>query len=78
MAEERGTTESGTSEESPGVEQQPGIQLAEFWGESYGDACEISWRFLCPGCGACFDLHYDARDTDVECEHCPWKGKAGK
>lgn len=38
---------------------------------------EVTWRFLCPQCGASFDTEYDARDKEVTCDHCPWKGVAG-
>jgi hypothetical protein len=37
-----------------------------------------TWRFQCPACEATFDTDNDARDTEVACEHCTWKGKAGK
>lgn len=37
----------------------------------------MTWRFQCPECEAMFDTDFDARDTEVSCENCPWKGKAG-
>ncbi len=53
-------------------------KVAEFWGQVIGEACELTWQYQCPECEACFEMHYDAADTEVSCEHCPWKGKAGK
>ena len=59
------------------VQPEAVVSVAEFWGTIIGGACELTWQYRCPECEACFETHYDAGDTEVACEHCSWKGKAG-
>jgi hypothetical protein len=61
------------------MKPEPLEKVAEYVGVfAEGDLLETFYGFQCPSCEAVFQLHYDARGTDVQCEHCPWKGKAGQ